>query len=106
MSTTVTGMSTTVQRVVGIVVLLGAGAYSLPVSAALLDGEGTENWIVPAQLLAMTAVGAALTVALPALARAGATTGRRAMTGAWWGLLAAFAGVLLSWLLLNGLEGA
>ena len=106
MSTTVTGMSPTAQRVLGTVVLLGAGAYSLPASAALLDGEGTEGWIVPAQLLAMTAVGAALTVALPAMARTGATTGRRAMTGAWWGLLAAFAGVLLSWLLLNGFGGA
>ena len=99
-------MSPVAQRVIGIVVLLGTGIYSLPAAAALLDGEGTENWIVPAQLLAMAAIGAALTIALPAMARAGATTGRRAMTGAWWGLLAAFAGVLLFWFLLNGLGGA
>ena len=99
-------MSTTVQRVVGALVLLACGMLSLPLSAALLDGEGTENWIVPAQLLVMAAVGAGLAVALPALARAGAPTERRALTGVWWGLLAAFVGVVVFWLLLNGLRGA
>ena len=99
-------MSPTVQRAVGVVVLLVTGMMSLPVSAALLDSKGTENWIVPVQLLVMAAIGAGLAVALPALAREGAPTGRRAMTGMWWGLLAAFAGVLVFWLLLNGLGGA
>ena len=45
-------------------------------------------------------------VALPGLAREGATTGRRAMTGAWWGLLAAAVGVVVFWLLLSGFGGA
>ena len=54
----------------------------------------------------MAAVGAVVTIALPGLAREGATTGRRAMTGAWWGLLAAAAGVVVFWLLLSGLSGA
>ena len=99
-------MSTTAQRVVGALVLLACGMLSLPLSAALLDGEGTENWIVPAQLVVMAAVGAGLAVALPALARAGAPTERRALTGVWWGLLAAFVGVVVFWLLLNGLRGA
>jgi hypothetical protein len=99
-------MSPTVQRVVGVVVLLATGVFSLPVSASLFDGVGTENWIVPVQLLVMAAIGAGLAIALPALAREGAPTARRAMTGAWWGLLAAFVGVLVFWFLLNGLGGA
>ncbi|NPD05710.1 hypothetical protein HN031_13545 [Nocardioides sp. zg-1308] len=99
-------MTRPVQRIVGIVVLLVLGMLSLPVSASLLDDQGTENWIVPVQLLAMALLGAAVTVALPGLAREGASTGRRAMTGAWLGLLAALVGVVVFWLLLNGFEGA
>jgi hypothetical protein len=99
-------MSIVAQRVIGVVVLLATGIYSLPLSAALFDGEGTENWIVPVQLLVMAAIGAGLAVVLPARAREGAPTGRRAMTGAWWGLLAAFLGVLLFWFVINGFSGA
>ena len=99
-------MNPTVQRVVGIVVLLVAGMLSLPVAAYFLDDRSTENWIVPVQLLLMVVTGAAVTVALPALARAGAEPPRRALTGIWWGLLAAFAGVAVFWLLLNGFGGA
>ena len=97
------------QRVVGIVVLLVLGMLTLPVVAALTDtgdGGGAENWIIPVAVLAMAAVGAAVTIGLPGLAREGASTGRRAMTGAWWGLLAAFVGVLVFWFLLNGVSGA
>lgn len=99
-------MSRSAQRLVGIVVLLVLGMLSLPVTAYVLDDPGTENWIIPVQLLAMAAVGAAVTIALPGLAGAGAPTGRRALTGAWWGLAAAFVGVVVSWLLVNGLGGA
>jgi hypothetical protein len=99
-------MTRAAQRVVGIVVLLVLGMLSLPGAAYALDSPGTENWIIPVQLVAMALVGAAITVALPALAREGAETGRRAMTGAWWGLLAAFVGVVVFWLLLNGVNGA
>lgn len=99
-------MGPVAQRIVGAVVLLVTGMLSLPLSAALLDGEGTENWIVPVQLLAMAGIGAGLAVALPALAREGAPTGRRAMTGAWWGLLAALVGVLVFWFAINGITGA
>ena len=99
-------MTPTVQRAVGIVILLVAGMASLPVSASLFDAQGSENWIVPVQLLAMGAIGAGLAVALPALARDGAPTARRALTGAWWGLLAALVGVVVFWFLLNGLGGA
>ena len=86
--------------------LLVLGMLSLPASAYVLDDPGTENWIVPVQLLAMAAVGAAVTVALPGMARAGADTRRRALTGAWWGLLAAVAGVLVSWIAISGYRGA
>ena len=99
-------MTRSSQRVVGILVLLVLGMLSLPVSAYFLDAQGTENWIVPVQLVAMAALGAAVTIGLPGLAREGASTGRRAMTGAWWGLLAAFVGVLVFWFLLNGISGA
>lgn len=99
-------MSPTLQRVVGVLVLLVAGMLSLPLAAYFLDGRGTENWIVPVQLLVMAVLGAGVAVALPALARAGAPTGRRALTGVWWGLLAAFVGVLGFWLLLSGFGGA
>jgi hypothetical protein len=99
-------VSRSAQRVVGIVVLLVLGVLSLPAAAYVLDEQGTEDWIVPAQLVVMAAVGAAVTVALPGLAREGATTGRRAMTGAWWGLLAAAVGVVVFWLLISGIGGA
>jgi len=99
-------MSSTMQRVVGGLVLLVTGIMSLPVAAFVLDDLGTENWIVPAQLLVMALIGAGVTLALPALARPGAPAGRRALTGAWWGLLAALIGVLVSWLLISGLSGA
>jgi hypothetical protein len=99
-------MSPTLQRVVGVLVLLVAGMLSLPLAASFLDDRGTENWIVPVQLLAMAVTGAGVAVALPALARAGAPTGRRALTGVWWGMLAAFVGVLVFWLLLSGFRGA
>ena len=79
---------------------------SLPAAAFVIDGEGAENWIIVVDLVAMAAVGAAVTIALPGLAREGATTGRRAMTGAWWGLLAAAVGVVVFWLLLSGVGGA
>lgn len=99
-------MSPALQRALGVLVLLVAGVMSLPLAASFLDDRGTENWIVPAQLLVMAAIGAGVTVALPALARAGAPIGRRALSGAWWGLLAAFVGVLVFWFLLSGFGGA
>lgn len=99
-------MTPAAQRVVGVVVLLVLGGLVWPVTATFFDGQGTENWIVPLGLVAAMAIGAAVTIALPALARAGASTGRRALTGAWWGLLASFAGIAVFWFLLNGFNGA
>jgi hypothetical protein len=99
-------MSPTSQRVAGGLLLLVAGLLSLPLAASLLDGGGTENWIAPVQLLVMAVIGAGTACVLPALARAGASTGRRALTGAWWGLLAALVGVIVFWLLISGFRGA
>lgn len=99
-------VSPTQQRVVGFGILLTAGILSLPVSAFLFDTEGTENWIAPAQLLIMAAVGAAVTAAYPAMWRAGVSTGRRAFNGIWLGLLFGFFGVLVFFFLINGLTGA
>ena len=100
------GTSVTGQRWLAVVILLVLGVLSLPVTAAFFDGEGTENWIVPAQLAAMAVVGAGVCQVVPALAREGASRGRRALTGVWWGLLAAFVGVLVFWLLISGVRGA
>lgn len=99
-------MNATAQRVVAAALLLAAGIMSLPLAASVLDGPGTENAIIPVQLIVMAAIGAGVAVALPGVAQAGATTGRRAAIGAGWGLLAAVAGVVVFWFLLNGLGGA
>ncbi len=99
-------MTPTLHRVVGALVLLVAGILSLPLAAFLLDDQGLENWIIPAQLLVMAVIGAGVTFAVPSLARHGAPAGRRALTGAGWGLLAALVGVLVFWLLISGLRGA
>ena len=99
-------MSQTFQRIIGVVVLIGAGALSLPVTAAFLDGPGTENWIIPVQAGVVAVIGAACGLALPALAPTGASTTLRVLAGAGWGLLAGMLGVLIFWILLNGLAGA
>ncbi|GAA1172573.1 hypothetical protein GCM10009584_11890 [Ornithinimicrobium humiphilum] len=99
-------MTPLVQRLLGTAILLVTGIFSLPVVAYFLDGPGTEDWILPVQLVLMAAIGAGCAVGLPALAPAGAARGRRALVGVGWGLLAALVGVLLFWFLLNGLRGA
>jgi hypothetical protein len=81
----------------------------LPIVAAFTDtgdGGNAENWIIPVAVVAMAVIGAALGVALPGLAREGASTGRRAVTGACWGLLGLVVGLIVFWFLLNGLDGA
>jgi len=99
-------MNSTPQRVLALVVLVTTGIVGLPLAAAVLDGPRTESWIIPGHLLLMAAFGAAITVALPAMARGGAPAGTRALTGLGWGLLAGFSGLLAFWLLLNGFRGA
>ena len=90
------------QRALGAIGLLTAGILSLPVVASVLDGQGTENWIIPVDLLLMAGIGAGAGLALPALTPPGSSTGRRALIGAAWGLLAALVGLFVFWFLLNG----
>jgi hypothetical protein len=94
------------QRGVALVVLLAAGIISLPIAAYFLDGQSTENWIIPAQLVAMALIGAVVGRLLPGLAGVGATPRRAAVVGAVTGVVMAFVGVVIFFLLLSGFEGA
>jgi hypothetical protein len=93
-----------VTRVLGWLLLLAAGVLSLPFAAAFLDGEGTENWILPVALVLTALVGALLGATLPGFV-AGAT-GRRTAVGATYGVATAAVGVLVFFLLLSGFDGA
>jgi hypothetical protein len=94
------------QRVLALVILLVVGVFSLPLSAYLLDGPGTENWILPVALLACALVGAAVGRTLPGLAGPTASPIRAATVGAAAGIGMALAGVLLFFFLLSGFSGA
>jgi hypothetical protein len=95
-----------VKRVVAVVVLLALGVLSLPFVAYVLDGEGTENWILPVQLLLMAAVGAIVGRLVPEVAGPGATPRRAVVVGALVGVGAAVLGLVIFFLLLSGFEGA
>ena len=95
-----------VKRVVALVVLLVLGVLSLPLVAWVLDGEATENWIVPVQLLLMAVVGAVVGRLVPELAGAGATPRRAVVVGVLVGVGAAVLGLVVFFLLLSGLDGA
>jgi hypothetical protein len=93
------------ERVVGLCMLVVAGILSLPIAAAAFDGDGSENWIIPAQLGGMAIIGAVVGLAIPALTGA-QSPGRRALFGALMGLGMALLGVLIFFLLLSGFDGA
>ncbi len=99
-------MKQRLQRTLALVVLLVAGIVSLPVAAYLLDGRGSENFILPAQVLGMAAVGAVVGSLLPGLAGDAPTTRRAGGVGAVVGVMMALVGVVLFFLLLNGFDGA
>lgn len=94
------------QRLVALVMLLAAGVVSLPVAAYAFDNEGSENFILPAQLAGMAVVGALVGWLLPGLAGDAASTRRGVWVGIGIGLLFAVLGVVLFFLLLNGFDGA
>lgn len=98
-------MTDTMQRVLGVVVLLICGGLSLPVVAYFFDSDA-EDWIIPIQLVLMAVVGMVVTISLPALARDRAAIAPRAMTGALWGILAALAGLMVYGALLHGFGGS
>ena len=91
-------------KALGWVLLLAAGILSLPLAAAFLDDQGTENWIVPVQLGAMALVGGLVGVTVPGFVAG--TTRRRLAVGAAYGVGAAVVGVLVFFLLLSGFGGA
>lgn len=96
----------TAQRVLGLVVLLAAGVFSLPLAAIPFDGQGGEDWILPLQVGGMALVGAGVSLLLPGLVGADASRSRRAWVGAAIGVGMALLGVAVFFLLLNGFSGA
>ena len=58
------------QRVLAVVILLVLGVLSLPVSAYFVDGEGSENWIIPIAVALMVVLGALVGSRLPGIAGA------------------------------------
>ena len=103
---TTAGSKAGIQRSIALVLLVAAGIVSLPVVAAFLDGDSTEGLIIPVQLALMTGVGAAVGCLLPGVADAGWGRARSTAFGALVGVGAAVAGVVLFFLLLNGVSGA
>jgi len=90
------------QRLVALVLLLAAGLLSLPLAALAFDGEGTENYILPAQLGGMAVFGAVVGYLLPGLAGPDATQRRAVWVGVGVGLLLAVLGDVIFFVLLNG----
>jgi hypothetical protein len=97
-----------VPRVLAVVGLLVLAVLALPLLASLLDGRGTENLILPAHLILMAVLGAAVWRAVPAPATAGPppTRNRTLLVGAVVGVAAAVFGLLVFFLVLSGLTGA
>jgi hypothetical protein len=95
-----------VQRIIALLILLVAGILSLPIAATFLDDEGSENWIIPAQLAGMAVVGLIIGTLLPGLAGVAATRRRAMVVGALVGVGMAVLGVVIFFLLLNGFDGA
>jgi hypothetical protein len=98
--------SSPAQRVTALLLLLVAGVLSLPRAAYFLDDEGSENWIIPAQLGGMAVVGAVVGMLLPGLARPGSSRSRAARVGAILAVAMAVVGVVVFFLILNGFDGA
>ena len=89
-----------------LLVLLVLGVISLPLVASVLDGEGTENLILPVQLVLMAGFGALAGWLVPTLGGADASRRRGIIVGALLGLGAAVLGLVIFFLLLNGISGA
>jgi hypothetical protein len=89
-------------RVLAVVGLLVLGVLALPLLASVLDGEGTENLIIPLDLVVMAVLGALVWRALPG----SMPSGRALAVGAGVGVVAALFGLLVFFVLLNGFSGA
>jgi hypothetical protein len=113
-----------VPRVLAVIGLLVVGIVLLPLLASFLDGEGTENLILPIHLVVMAVLGALVWRALPpapdshrATTSAGTTSGgpavgertssaRLLLAGAVVGVAAGVVALLLFFVLLSGFDGA
>lgn len=92
----------TVSRGVAVVALLVLGVLALPLVAWVLDGEGTENLIIPVDLVLMAVLGALVWRILPSEDG----TARRLLVGAGIGLACALVGLAVFFVLLSGTGGA
>ena len=93
-------------RILATLILGVAGVVSLPLSAYFLDGEGSENFILPAQLGGMAVLGGLVGWGTPALGGGDKPANKRIAIGMLVGLLTAVVGVVVFFLLLNGFDGA
>jgi hypothetical protein len=91
------------QRPLALALIVVAGLVSLPVAAAVLDGESTDQLIVPVQLAAMAVLGAVVGYALPGLGGAGSSRPRSAALGTVVGVAAALVSLVVFALLLGDL---
>jgi hypothetical protein len=98
-------VATELKRLLAVLILAVAGILSLPFAASFLDGQGGENWILPAQLVIMAALGVGVIWALP-LPGHTAKPVSRSLFGALWGIGMAVVGLAVFWILLNGIGGA
>ena len=92
----------TIPRPLALLLLLVAGLVSLPVVAAFLDGESTDQLIVPVQMLSMALLGAVVGYLTPSLGGVGTSRVRGLGTGLVVGIVAAVLGVAVFFLVLGG----
>jgi len=90
------------HRPLALLLLLAGGVLSLPLAALFLDGDDTENWVLPAAAVAMAVFGAVVGTVLPGIAGPRASTGRGRLVGAAAGVAMVALGTLVFYLLLNG----
>ncbi len=95
------GQNATAQRPLGLGLLVVLGILSLPLAAAVLDGESTDHLVVPVQLAAMALIGAVVGYLLPGLGGDTATRSRGALVGLGVGVALALVGILLFSVLLG-----
>jgi hypothetical protein len=90
------------HRPLALVLLLAAGVFSLPLAALFLDGEDTENWILPAAVVAMAVIGAIVGSVLPGVAGSHASASKGRWVGMAIGVAMVVLGSLVFFVLLNG----
>lgn len=96
--------SSTSRRTLGWSLLLAAGMLSVPLVAAFLDDEGSENWILPVQVGVMAVAGALVGIAVPGFVSG--SHPRRILLGAAAGVAAALLALVVFFLLISGIDGA